>query len=89
MMQILYILLSPKYERLGISYLDSQGNPVQFIEKCSITNMQKFQPEEAGTSVDNVIAIRIIYSVQLNEQLFDLTGNPLNLVFSEVEAETQ
>ena len=91
MMQVSRILYDPRYERLGIAYRDP-NNPndvIQFIEKCSITSLQIFQPEEAAEAVENIIAARVILHVQLNEQQSDINGNPLEIVFSQVEAETQ
>lgn len=88
-MQVSRILYDPRYERLGISYRNSSGELVQFIQKRSITSLQKFQPEEAAEAVDNVIAVRVILHVELVETLNDIPGNDLTLVNSLVIAETQ
>ena len=91
MMQVSRILYDPEYERLGIAYRDTNdpNKLIQFIEKRSITSLQKFQPEESAEAVENIIAARVIVNVQLNEQMFDINGNPLEIAFTEFEAETQ
>ena len=91
MMQVSRILYDPRYERLGIAYRDTNDPDklLQFIEKRSITSLQKFQPEDSAEAVENIIAARVILHVQLNEQQSDINGNPLEIVFSQIEAETQ
>jgi len=89
MMQVSRILYDPRYERLGISYRDSNNELVQFIQKRSITSLQKFQPEEAAGAVENIIAVRVVLHVELVETLSDIPGNDLELVNSLVTAETQ
>lgn len=89
MMQVSRILYDPRYERLGIAYRDSDKKLVQFIQKRSITSLQKFQPEEAAEAVENIIAVRVILHVELVETLNDIPGNDLKLVNSLVIAETQ
>ncbi len=89
MMQIFYILLSPKYNRLGFPSRDENDKLIQFVQKHSISNMEKFQPEEANQSVENLIACRITYNVELNENLFDLQGETLDIINSDVTATTQ
>lgn len=90
-MQISKILYDPRYERLGIAYRDANdpNNLIQFIEKRSITSLEKFPPEDSAEAVENIIPARVILHVQLNEQQSDINGNPLEIVFSQVEAETQ
>jgi hypothetical protein len=82
--QILYILKSPKYFNLGFEYEDAEGNLIKFIERRGFNTVSKLNPEDAGIPVENVLAARFVFEVKMIENLFDLQGNNLNLIYRNV-----
>ena len=77
--QILYILESPKYEKLGFAYEDGEGNLIQFIEKLSLSEMEPIFPKEPFLR-ENVTAGLISFNIDMNENLFDLVGDSLDII---------
>lgn len=77
--QLIYILLSPKYPNLRLEYENEDGVLVKFIEKLSITSAEKIFPEKPLPK-ENVVMSQMIFSVEMVENLFDLTGPNIDII---------
>lgn len=83
--QIFATLMSPKYFELGFPRT-VDGKLTKFIDKRYFVATTKFQPGNATVSVDNVIAARMEFKVELMENIYDLTGQPLTSILTNINA---
>jgi hypothetical protein len=88
--QIIGILMSPKYYKLGFPLgKDVDGNLYpNFIKKRYIEDITKFIPENSPSTTNNTISTRVIFKVEFVELINDLNGDALTSVLSNLNTET-